>query len=226
MKVCRRALFLSLLPALCLLGLPAVVTAAPSPTPALRPGDYIGTVTMTTMHSGSTSIAGNSTNWSIDMVGSIGNIDVFIGAAGTWIVSVDMPVPIAHHNTAQISDKASKCKGFTVTSSGYGTATGKGGSLAPHTVTGAFTINGMDFALSSMSASIKKNGQCPSDTWGPEARVAIDSDFAAIFGSQWTFTASSATAASLAGPCQSATFGKAKGEMLHCDWRAYWIPSK
>jgi hypothetical protein len=224
MRIRRRAILL-LLPALYLFG-PSAVVAAPSPSPDLHSGEYIGLVTMTALHSGSTTVTGASVSWSIDMVESVGTIDISVNPLGTYFISVDMPVPIDYQNTAKISDKASKCKGYTVTGSGYGRATGKGASLAPHTATGAFTMARMGFALSSMSARIKKNGECPSQTWGSEARTAIDADFTAIFGSQWTFTVVSPGPASLAGTCESATFGKAKGQVLSCGWRAYRITSK
>jgi hypothetical protein len=103
MRIRGRALLLFLLPALCLPGLPAAVAAAPSPTPSQAPGHYAGMVTMTIMHSGSTSVAGASTEWSIDMLGSIGTIDVIILPLGTLVVGVEMPVPIDHHNIASIS---------------------------------------------------------------------------------------------------------------------------
>jgi hypothetical protein len=113
-----------------------------------------------------------------------------------------------------------------VTGSGYGRATGYDDSRVGQTSAGGFTVERMDFALSSMSARITKNGECPSDTWGPEARRAINSDFTAIFGSQWSFAITAATPASLAGKCESAVFGKAKGQMLSCGWRVYRVPSE
>jgi hypothetical protein len=226
MKIRRRAFLLSLLPVLYLLGPQAVVSAAPSPTPDVRPGDYLGTVTMTVMHEGSTSTLGGSTSWSIDMVESIGDINISFRPIGTWFISVDMPVPIDGHSSATISDKASKCKGYDVTSSGYGRATGKTLSMVPHAAPGVFYLDRMDFALSSLSARIRTTGQCPSETWGQETREAIDSDFTNTFGSKWTFTAITTKAASLAGTCESATFGKGKGQILQCGWRAYLIPSK
>src|SRR5512137_1246526 len=63
MKIRRRAFLTILLPALCLLG-PATVAAAPTPSPDLPAGSYIGTVNMTTMHNGSTTVTGASVEWS------------------------------------------------------------------------------------------------------------------------------------------------------------------
>jgi hypothetical protein len=224
MKSRRRAFLLFLLPALCLLG-PVTVTAAPSPSPDLHSGEYVGTVTMTAMHSGSTTVTGASVEWSIDMVGSVGQIDIGILPLGSWAIVVDMPVPIDYHQSASISDKASKCKGYTINGSAYGRAMGSSHQVGD-TPAGEFTLDRLDWALSSMSARIKKNGECPSETWGSDARTAVNANFAAIFGSPWTFTVVSATNGSLAGMCSTAVFGYAKGQILTCGWRAYWIPSK
>jgi hypothetical protein len=224
MRSHRRALLLSLLPALILSGLPAAARAAPTPSP-LAPGRYSGTVNMTIMHNGSAGGGGISTEWTIDMVGSAGNINMNVLPLGTVVAIVDMPVPIDHHNSAKISDKASKCKGWTVTSSGFGRAQGSGGSRLGQQETSVFYFETMDFALSSFSPRIRKNGECPSDTWGPEARKAVDTDFEVIFGSEWTFTITPESA-SLAGTCKSAAFGTLKGQKLLCDWRAYRVRSE
>ena len=225
MRISRRTLLLCLLTALSLPGLPAAVAAAPSPTLSLTPGRYSGTVNMTIMHNGSASGGGISTAWSIDMVASLGKIDINILPLGTLVVGVEMPVPIDHHSTASISDEASKCKGYSVISSAYGTASGLDDSRGEQT-TDRFIVHGMDFDLIPFLPRVKTKGECPSENWRAKAREAIESDFAAIFGSEWRFTIFIARPASMAGRCESATFGKAKGEMLTCGWRVFPVASE
>ena len=227
MRIRGRALLLFLLPALCLPGLPTAVAAAPSPTPPITPGRYAGMVNMTIMHAGSTGGGGISTNWHVDMVGSTGIIQVRTLRFGSWAIVVDMPVPVDHLSDASISDEASKCKGYRVTSVGLGLAEGSGygGQRAGQAGLGEFVIDRMDFTLHSVSPSVAAKGECPSQKWEEVARTAIETDFTAIFGSEWTFTVTTATP-SLAGTCESASFGKAKGQMLTCDWRAYPIPER
>lgn len=229
MKIRARSLLVSVLPAVFLLGSKTTYAAAPTPTPDLKPGLYIGIVNITTMHQYSVDVGSASTEWSIDMVNTEGNIDIELTNIGGWKVTLDIPIPITVNNNMTIKEKASKCKGWNITGSGYGTAKGtvsKAPALVPRTYTGPFDISTMEFALSSLSARIKKNGECPSESWGPSLREGVEADFIAIFESNWRFNVTQAGRASLSGTCASDTWGKGKGQKLECSWRAFWIPSE
>jgi hypothetical protein len=223
---------LFLLPALLLLnpGSPAVAAApAQTPTSDLKPGLYWGVITITTLHSYSLDTTGASVSWTFDMVESVGQFDLTLPADGSWKISVDIPVVIDLTSISKIKADYSQCKGWRITGSGYGTAKGDGSGppgLVPRTSTGPFSVTSLEFALSSMSARIRKDGECPSETWGSDARTAVDDDFTNIFSSRLTFTAARTGAASLSGTCQIELWGHAEGQILKCSWRAYWVPSE
>jgi hypothetical protein len=229
MKIRARSLLVSVLPALFLLGSKTTYAAVPTPTPNLKPGQYTGTVNLTTMHQFSVDESSASTETSIDMVNSMGNIDIMLSSNRSWSITLDIPVPITVKNNMTIKDKDSKCKGWSITGSGYGTAKGTAlhaPALVSGTYTGPFDISTMGFALSSLSARIKKNGECPSESWGPSLRGGVEADFIAIFESKWIFSVTHVGGASLSGTCDSEAWGKAEGQKLECSWRAYWVPSE
>jgi hypothetical protein len=230
MTLRARSFFLLILPAIFLLGSRTSYVIVPTvfvPTPIydLKPGTYYGTINLSILDQISISNVGGSRDEVVQVIDTTGNIDIIIPADRRWSINVDIPIPITTQDQVTSKEEGAKCKGWTVNGSGYGTAKGKNTISTPPLGIGSFWINPIEFTLSSMSARIKKDGECDSETWGPSLRKGVKELFGVIFNSNWNFTITHVGSGSLAGTCDSQSYGKFKGQTLVCCWRVYSLPA-
>ncbi len=224
MKIRIRTILLLTLPAVFLLGARTTYALAPTPTLQLNPGNYYGTISLTTMHQASVGGGGLNRTWSIDMINTTGNIDIAVSPNGWWSMVVDIPLPIDARDNVTIDVEGSECRGWNLSGSGFGTAKAAVALHVAPTSAGYFEINSIEFALSSFSARIRQNGKCDAAAEAPKMEDAVRKDFNNVFASKWFFNIDRASMGSLSGTCKSETFGMYEGEQLTCSWRAYYLP--
>jgi hypothetical protein len=225
MTIRTQSFFLLILPAMFLLGSRPTNVIEPTPTLNLKPGTYYGTINLSIMDQISINNEGVSRDEMVQVIDTTGNIDIIIPADRRWSIAVDIPIPITTQDQLTSKEEGAKCKGWTVNGSGYGTAKGKNTTSTPPLTIGSFWINPMEFTLSSMSARIKKDGECDSKTWEPSLREGVTKLFEVIFVSNWDFQITYISSGSLAGTCDSQFYGMVKGQTLVCSWRAYSLPA-